>query len=349
MRAAVISGTGRLELRDVELPAPEADEVAVRVLACGVCGSNLHSWQHPELTVERGGSARPGAAGHEVVGVVSAAGDQAVGLRPGDVVSVEPNLASSCGHCEACADGQAWFCRHRRELPAWGFAEEMVLAAHGALVAPAGMPPAIVSLAEPFACGIHALRQSFTAAARGGRLDGIRVAVLGAGVTGLLTLAAARHLGAGEVVVLARHDHQAEAARALGADRVLRTDASAELLRRSRPQVVVEAVGGGADTLRTALSVVDRRGEVVVLGLFDRAQEIDVRRAVYRETRLFFPVTYGRYEGVTDFAIALEVLGADPARYAGLVTHEFPLTDVQQAFLTARDKRSGSLRVVVAP
>jgi len=347
----VLQAPRRLGLEALELPPPGPGEVLVEVQACGVCGSNLHGWANPEHTVEPGTGARPGAAGHEVVAAVRALGPGTPGLRTGDIICVEPNLAGSCGECPRCEEGAAWFCRNRRSLPVWGFADEMLLSARGAVAVPAGLPTAVASLTEPLACGVHALRQSCTAAAQAGRLDGIRVVVVGAGVTGLLVLAAARWLGAAEVSVLARHRHQAAAAEALGAGTVvLAADADAESrLRRQRPQLVVEAVGGRFTTLATALAVVDRQGEVVVLGLFDQPQQVDVRRAVLREVRMFFPVTYGSSNGRTDFSVALDILAADAGRFAGLITHRFALADVQQAFQCAQDKRTGALRVLVSP
>lgn len=323
MRAARLSGPRRLEMVDVELPAPGPGEVILKVEACGVCGSNLHEWRSPERSIDPAGAGAPGAVGHEIAGRVD-----------GDLVVVEPNLATACGACPACTDGVAWFCRTRRRLPSWGFAERMVVPARATFRVPPGIHPETATLAEPLACGVHALRFSRPAA---------RVGVVGAGVTGLLTAAAARHLGAEAVAVVARHPHQAAAAQALGAEVV-----DAGELRRFRPGLVIEAVGGSADTLRLAMDAVAPRGEVAVLGLFDDQQRIDARRATYRELRLWFPVTYAELDDVHDLAVALDLL-ARPDPWESLVTDRFPLTRTADAFQAAADKRDGVLRVVVQP
>ena len=115
---------------------------------------------------------------------------------------------------------------------------------------PADLDPQLAALAEPMAVVVHALR-------RGGPVRGQRVLVLGAGSVGLLALVAARRLGAREVWITARYPHQLESARALGATRVLsESEAEAASLdalgREAEIDLVVETVGGSADTLRAA-------------------------------------------------------------------------------------------------
>jgi L-iditol 2-dehydrogenase len=333
-RAAAITRARHAEIGPVELPPPGPGEVLLSVEACGICGTNLRAWIDPAGEPDPGASARPGANGHEVVGTTEA----------GERVVVEPLLATACGACRACSAGRPWFCRERRAIPVWGFADAMTVPERAALPVPPALSPATASLAEPLACAVHAIRSSWTA--RGGAFEGSSVAVLGAGVTGLLALVAARELGAGSVAVLARHDHQASAAQALGADAVVRDGAE---LRGTRPAVVVEAVGGTADTFALALSIVAGGGELAVLGLFDEPQSLDPRRALFRELRVGFPIAYGSSGGVADFDVALEILGRRHAELDRLVTHRFGLDRVADAFAAAADKSTGSLRVVVEP
>lgn len=346
VRAAFLSGPERVDLGGVDLAAPEPGATVIDVAACGVCASNLQSWRHPELVIDRSGTTA-GAVGHEIAGHVAIADTDCL-AREGSLVCVEPNLATACGSCAACEAGTAWFCRTRRPLPVWGFTERMVVPAKALFAVPGNVPASVATLTEPLACGVHAVRGSWTAMRGGGRLEGVAVAVVGAGVAGLLAVAAARHLGAQRIVVMARYPQQAEQARALGADEVVTSD-DANGLRAARPQLVIEAVGGSADTLRVAAESAAPTGEVAVLGLFDEPQAIEVRKAVFRELRMFFPVTYGISDGVHDFTVALEILGAAPERFAGLISHTFGLFDIGAAFAAAADKRSGALRVVVAP
>jgi threonine dehydrogenase-like Zn-dependent dehydrogenase len=348
VRAASWRGPRELELTTVSLPSPGENEVAVAVEACGVCATNLRAWA--ERPRPGAPAAAPGFSGHEIVGRVAAVASPAGGLRVGDRVCVEPVRAAACGACAACERGRAWFCQRRREIPVWGFADAMVVGIDSVLPLPAEVATA-GTLVEPLACAVHAIRQSWTAQPENGGLDGRRIAILGAGATGLLLVVAARQLGAGNVAVLARYDHQAELAADLGADDVLRSDdpRARERLRSLRPELVVEAVGARSGTFELALASVVPGGEVAVLGLFDSAQQIDARRAVLTELRLTFPVAYGSSRGIDDFRIALAIVSRSHDRLERLVTHSFELADVGAAFATAADKRTGAVRVVVQP
>jgi threonine dehydrogenase-like Zn-dependent dehydrogenase len=349
MRAVTIAGPRRTEISALvpEIPGPGEVEIAVR--ACGICGSNLHAGAHPELAIQRDGNSHPGAAGHEIAGEVVRLGADVSGLDLGQQVCVEPNLATACGRCAACAEGRAWFCRNQTDIACWGFADTMVVPARCLLSPTETIAPELLTLAEPLACAFHALRSSSTASRVG--LAGRHVAVVGAGVAGLLVVAAARELGAGRITAFARHPHQAAAARSLGADDVIEAtvDAGHEAVRGLRADVVLEAVGGRSDTFSTSLSAVARGGELIVLGLFDEPQTFDARKAVFREIRMYFPVTYGTLDGVSDFELALTLLVRERESLSRLVTHRLPLDRIDEAFGLAADKASGALRVVVMP
>lgn len=347
MRAAIITGPRRATVAGVDLPELGPAQVEIAVQACGVCGSNLHAWADPELAIQRDGNGQPGASGHEIAAEVRRVGADVTTVAPGQQVCVEPNLATACGSCTACVGGRAWFCRNQTDIACWGFADSMVVPARSLIRPPEPVAPTLLTLAEPLAFAVHALRWSATAARSG--LAGRHLAVIGAGVTGLLVVAAARDMGAGRITAVARYPHQAAAARALGADEVIEGDVDAASVRTLAADVVVEAVGGRADTFATSLAAVARGGEVVVLGLFDRPQTFDARRAVFREITMFFPVTYGVLDGISDFDVALSLLVRDQNELSQLITHQVPLERIDEAFALAADKTSGALRVVVTP
>jgi threonine dehydrogenase-like Zn-dependent dehydrogenase len=119
-------------------------------------------------------------------------------------------------------------------------------------------------------------------------------------------------------------------------------------LRRHRAALVVEAVGGAAETLATAFAAVDRGGEVVVLGLFDAPRGLDVTDAVLRGVRARFAAAAGVSDGTSDVARALEQLAAEPG-LARLLTHRFPLAEVDEAFAAAGTPGIQALKVLVRP
>jgi threonine dehydrogenase-like Zn-dependent dehydrogenase len=225
----------------------------------------------------------------------------------------------------------------------------MVVPGRAALPVPSGVDPLLATLAEPLACAVGGLRATQMAALHAGGLGGARVGVVGAGALGLLTVFAARRLGAGDVVAVARHRHQERLAAAVGATEVLTAGEDAfDALAGAGPEVLVIAAGGADQLLERCLRAVSARGEVVVLGLLDSRQAIDARRAVLRAARLIFAISHGTSQGRSDFATALELLADDPAP-AGLITHRFPLGRVSEAFATAALRDAGAVRVLVAP
>jgi L-idonate 5-dehydrogenase len=218
----------------------------------------------------------------------------------------------------------------------------MVVAAPGALPVPAALTPALGVLGEPMACVVHALRRSVVA--RDG-LDGATVGIVGAGTVGLLALAAVRRAGAAGVHVAVRHEHQRRAVERLGG--VVVGEDPAEL-RAARPALLLVAAGHGDALLAGALSAVDAGGEVVVLGLPDAPQPVDARRAVLRELRLTFSISYGASGADGDMAAALELLAAEPEAFAPLLGERFALGDVDAAFHAAAERGRG-FRVLVEP
>ncbi len=336
MRAARCLEPGRFELREVPQPQPGAGEVLVRVHNCGICGSDLHYYH--------GGFPVPAVCpGHEISGEIAEVGSGVAHLHPGDRIAVEPLI--TCGHCPACRRGDYQICREFRVLGTQadgGFADYVRVPASAAFPLPAGLPWAVGALSEPAAVCVHAVRLA------GVRL-GQRVLVLGGGSIGLLAALVARAAGAGEVLITARHAHQKEAAARLGA-RPFGDDRDGELSAYGSDHpidVVIETVGGSADTLSQALYYVRSGGVVSVLGVFTGAVSINPLLLVLKEARLIGSLTYGRAGATSDFEVAIDLLDKNRQLVAPLITHRFPLDQIDEAFAAAADKRRGSIKVTM--
>ena len=180
---------------------------------------------------------------------------------------------------------------------------------------------------------------------------GATVVVIGAGTIGLATLIAARGLGAGAIHVTARHPHQAKMAAELGATTVLPDDptAAAEQVRALTgglgADLVVETVGGHADTLNLAWELVRPQGTVSVLGVFPSRVPVDLLRPLQNEVWVTFPVCYGVVDGRHDYEVAIDLMASGKAPIEKLVTARFPLESAPEAFRVAADKSTGSLKV----
>ena len=340
---------GRFEIRDVERTPPGPGEVEIRVRACGICGSDLHALHHPE----RWQAGR--CLGHEVSGEVSELGAEVRGLRAGDRVALQPVLF--CGRCERCRGGSVELCSAAGgifglSMPG-GFGEYLTVPEQNLFRLADGLDFALGALAEPLAVAVHGYRLA-------GQLDstrpstGERVVVLGAGVIGLLAAFHARQAGAGEIAVSARYDHQGDMARQLGATHVFRADeeGAEDLLRWSveRPvDLVIETVGGSADTLSQAMDVMRRGGRICVLGFFDRGASMPAQALLVKEPRIVGSMMYGYSGPHADYDLAVELLRRFPDVLGELVTHRMPLEEVARGFAVAGDKSTGSIKVTVEP
>jgi len=312
-----LTGKEHIELVELEPQPPGPGEALLRVLCCGICGSDLH--------VYRGRWPYAGRLGHEFCAVVEQAGSAAGGLRPGMRVTGE--CFAHCGVCEACRSGHYNHCSSIRWNPGRPLA------------------PAQAAMVEPLAV-------AFRAVSLGEVRAGESVAVIGGGTLGLLCASVAIARGAGRVFVLAKHPHQRQAASRLGAlvppagAQVSFADFVREGTGGKGVHVAVDAVAAGT-SLSTALEVTAPRGRVVEVGGPSRPVLVALGTLVEREIRLVGSSCYALTQGRRDIEWALELVTRGTVRPEPLITHTFPLAEAAEAFRTAADKRTGSIKVLV--
>jgi len=337
MLAAFCPAPGTMELRDVPRPEPGPGQVLVKVHNCGVCGSDLHYYcgGFPVPTV---------CPGHEISGEVTALGAGVDALALGDRVAVEP--AITCGRCAGCRTGDYQLCRDFKivgtHVPG-GFAEYLAMPAYALFKLPAEIDWATAALTEPLAVGVHGVRLANV------RL-GDRVLVLGAGTIGLLAGLAAREAGASEVLITARHPHQAAAAERLGLRPFAEgRDDIAGYAFEHAVDVTIETVGSEADTLNQAIYSTRPGGSIVILGVFTGAVQINALVVMLKELRMIGSMMYGRVGTRADFDVAIDVLRRNRVAIAPVITHRFPLRDIAAGYGAAADKKQKSIKVTVEP
>ncbi len=333
MKAAVYSGPEAIGVKERDLPEPEPGWVRIGVTVGGICGSDLHIY-HAQL-----GDPKGMQPGHEVAGIIDAAGDGTT-ISTGTHVAVEPILG--CGGCHNCHVGKANVCPDVRlfgiALPG-GLAEYVCVPETLVHTLPNDLGPAASGLSEPMAVCV-----------RGARIGGIemgdRVAIIGAGTIGLLSIITAREAGAAEVLITARHPHQQELARALGADRVY--PSSKELLADVGDQhvdVVVETVGGETETLAESVYVARTGGRISLLGVFPGNPKLPGMPFFSKELTLAASNCYSREADQGDFALGTELAAKHASLIEPLVTHTFALDQIADAFALADDKSNRSIKV----
>lgn len=336
MLAAYITGPKTIEVKESATPAPKTGEVLVRIRSCGICGSDLHFYEGAFPT------AATAPPGHEMAGEIEAVGEGVRGWTQGDRVAIEPII--SCQSCEYCRSGRYHICQRHvligtMQQPG-GLAEYITVPAYTLYRLPDDMEFEVGALAEPLAVAVHGLHMVELRA-------GEKVLVLGSGTIGLMAVLAARHAGA-DVVATYRHDHQAEAAMRMGAAGVVHDEATSGL-GQAGFDVVVETVGGTANTLQQALASVRPGGRVSLLGIFTQPMPVHPLGLVLKETTIVGGITYCRPGLRSDFDVALDILSRNGEDARSLITHRFALEDAAEAFKTAAHKSTKSLKVHVQP
>lgn len=339
MRAARISGKDQVELVEAPVPEPAAEEVLIRVLRCGICGSDLHAY-HGQWKAENY------PLGHEFCGIVEAVGEDVESFSRGERVCAE--CFSHCGRCRYCLTGEYNQCEATRFMAGravGALAEKLALPAVSLFHVPGSLTDVQGMMVEPLAVAFHAV-------ARAGIESGYSVAVIGAGTVGILAAAVAMSRGASHVFLVARHPHQAEAASRLGIESALlpRDGDPRKLIRDATDDrgvdVAIDAVAKGT-SLSTALALVRKKGTTVVLGGITGPLMTALAPLVSGEVEMRGSSCYAMTEGKPDFQWARELIEAGTIDPTPLVTHTFPLEQVDEAFRVAADKGAASIKVAV--
>lgn len=340
-RTAVWVERNVIGIRDVPVPELEPGEALIRIRACGICGSDLHSFHAAGW-----GRYLPGVGpGHELAGEVAALGPGTSQPPIGTRVAVF--ACRSCRECSFCRGGRPHLCKSLRiaggSYPG-GMSEYFIAQSELLFVVPDALSWPVAALSEPCGISLHALK-------RANVRRGQNVLVLGAGAIGLFATLVAHDAGASRVGVTARYPQQAAAARTLGATDVYDPD---DIGRGSAAasvdwDIVVETVGGTAPTLQQALQLAAPGGSVVLVGVHTEPQPIATLGLIIREITLIGAFAYDLTGPRHDYDETLALLAKYENLVAPLITHTFPLDEAAKAFETALDKRSGAIKVTVLP
>jgi 2-desacetyl-2-hydroxyethyl bacteriochlorophyllide A dehydrogenase len=333
----LVTAPNQVEVVTEPLPDMVSNEALVRLLACGVCGSDRAGVQGEHAFVKP-----PYYPGHEAVGEVVALGSPVDGLSVGDMVVVQPTL--SCGRCKMCRIGRDNLCDNLEFFGCGyregGMADIFSVPAGQLYKVPGRLTPEQAALIEPLATPLHAVRLT-------GDLRGKAVAVFGAGTIGLLTLLAAKRAGAGRVVCTDLLASKRRLALDLGADAVVGSgdDGVAEAVRDELGEsgdAVFDCVAT-QETLADAIKVATKGGTVTVVGGGRRPVTIDLPVLQEFQVRLQGSATYTR----EDFATATEMLSAPDFDASRFVTAVYPLARAAEAFQAILSGRE--VKVLVVP
>lgn len=337
MQAAVLEKGRTIRLQSRPIPDLKPGMVLLRVRRAGICGSDLHYFEHGCCGAFV--PSQPFILGHEFAGEVAATGDGVANLPVGTRVTANP--ARACGVCDYCKAGRGNLCRRTIMLgsasttpPTDGaFAEFVTVRADQCHVLPADVDDATAAMLEPFAVALHAVK-------RAGTVPGGRVLVTGGGPIGLLVAMTARMFGAAPValsdVLLSRR----EAALKHGADVALdpaspRLMATVQELVGDGFDVVFEASGAKA-ALRQAFELVRPGGTIVQIGTVGVDDvPLPANAVMVKEINFIGSMRYGNV-----FGEAIRLVQARRIELRGLVSGVLPLAEVETAMRLAAEKES---------
>ena len=342
MKTVVIHAARDLRIEEREVGSPGPGEVAVAIKRGGICGSDLHYYNHGGFGVVR--LKEPMILGHEVAGEVSALGTGVTELAVGDRVAVSPSRP--CATCTYCQQGLQNHCLNMRfygsAMPfphiQGAFREQLVADASQCHKIAPGIPIEMAAFAEPFAVTLHAIN-------RAGPLTGRRVLITGCGPIGALAIISARAHGAREIVATDVTEFTLSTALKVGADRTVNVATNAAGMDSYKTNkgvfdIMIEA-SGNERALRLGLDVLRPRGILVQLGLGGE-MPLPMNQAVAKEIDL-----RGSFRFHDEFALAVDLINRKRVDLAPLLSGVVPLAEAERGFQLAND-RSKAMKVQIA-
>ena len=334
---AFVTQPGKVEVWERPIPPVGEFDVLIKVRATALCGSDLHIFKgkHPAVSL-------PIPVGHEIAGEVTEIGTGVTRVIPGDRVTVEPVIA--CGTCHYCQQGEYHLCVNisfQYRQGQGGLTIDFVAPEQWVHRLPEGISYAAGALIEPLAVAVHAVRLSNLDMAE-------NVAVFGAGAIGLLILQVAKAVGAGEVFVTDIREARLDAALEFGASGAFNSsklDAVENILAKTDGlgvQRAFEAVGLEV-TLTQALQSLRKGGQAVLVGLFE-AGNIFIPANIFVQKEISLTGSQGYH---WDFQRAIELARGGKVDLESLVTHQFSLPQIQNAFETLIDPNKNVVKVVI--
>ena len=341
MKCAIMTDLMKVELTRRPIPVPKDDEVLVKVEYVGVCGSDLHYYEHGRIgnyIVKP-----PFVLGHEAGGTVVSVGAGVKHLKVGDKVALEPG--KTCGKCEFCRKGKYNLCPDVvffATPPVDGVFQEYV--AHEAGLCfklPDNMTTLEGALIEPLSVGFHAANEA-------GAKIGQTAVVTGSGCIGLCIMMALKAMGVSRVFVCDIMDKRLERAKELGADVVInssKVDPVQEVLRLTEGRgvdLVLDASGVGK-CVEQGISMVIKGGTIVLVG-YSASGVMTLPTSLATDKEITMKTVF-RYRHI--YPMAIDAVSTGRVNLKALPSHFFDLDDIQNAMDTSVKNKVDVVKSVI--
>lgn len=339
MKAVYYVGDNHMEIRDIPIPTPKADEYLIKIDACGVCGSDLEGYLG-----KTGRRIAPMIMGHECAGTVEEA--PAGGAYPvGCKVAIFPKFF--CGECVTCKEGNVNLCPNARFLGVMdydGAMTEFVCVKEQYLIPYQGVGADVASLAEPAAVSYNGVFKFSEEQIKNAR----NILVVGAGTIGLMALLWLKYRGAKHVIVSDAADFRLQLALRMGADAVvnpLNGDFEQNIVTLTNGAMCdlsVEAVGI-APTAQASLDALKLAGCAVWIGNAAKMVSINMQNVVTRELSIKGNYIYS----LEDFVSCVNLLSEKAIDVEPLITHYLDMSKGVEAFELLKNNKDGRVIKIV--
>jgi L-iditol 2-dehydrogenase len=343
MRAAVLEKPLSIAVQTVQRPVPGPNDALIKVHCIGVCGSDIHYYEHGKIG--RYVVDSPIILGHELAGEVIQVGDQVTNVTVGDRVAVEPGV--TCGRCNFCKSGRYNLCPDvvfMATPPVDGaWSEYIAIRSDFLFKLPEDMSYEEGALLEPLSVGFHAMRRG-----KVGPSD--RMLILGLGPIGLLAIQAAKLFGVTEIIASDVVPFRREMALKLGAAAVINplqdniSEQLSLLTGGDGIDVIIES-SGNSQAISDTIRLVNRGGRIVYIGL-PTVDQIPMDMNLLIDSELD---VYGVFRYANTYSAAIQALKNSDMDLRQSITHKFALSDIQEAINVARIHKDTSIKVMIYP
>ena len=347
MQALQLTEYRKLQLVDLPVPSPAADEVLIQVAACGICGSDVHGFDG-----STGRRIPPLVMGHEAAGVIAALGNEVHTFAVGERVTFDSTI--SCGSCRFCKEGAVNLCDRREVLGVscgnyrrnGAFAEYVTVPARIVYRLPDSLSFAEAAMIEAVSVALHAV--GLTAP-----VEGSSALVVGAGMIGLLILQSLRVAGCGNIFITDIDAGRLEMAKKLGANGIIQAGAASsseevaahvrELTGGHGVDHVFEAVGTAA-TVRTAIESARKGATITLVGNLAPEVPLPLQIVVTRQLRL-----QGSCASAGEYPQAIELMAEKAIDVAPMLSAIAPLGEGASWFERLYAREANLMKVVLTP
>jgi L-iditol 2-dehydrogenase len=332
LKASFLIEPGVIEMREIDAPTPDHDQVLVKVAAVGVCGSDVHFYAHGNIGTMI--MDHPFVLGHELSGTITAVGKDVDPARIGKRVAIEPQRP--CRTCKQCRAGRYNLCPeiifYAVPHVNGAFTEYVTIQNDFAFDLPDNVSFEAGALLEPLSVAIWSCQRAQVSV-------GSRVLITGAGPIGVIVAQTAKAFGASEVIITDTVETRRTFALSHGASRAI--DPTKESLSGLDVDVFIDATGVGK-AVYDGIKAVGPNGRVILVGMGDDDVLLPVD---YIQSREIWVTGIFRYTNT--WPTAIELVSSGKVDLDSLVTHRFNLDQVEEALKAP--KLPGAMKPVVLP